>query len=281
MLSYINGKYLPKEEITISPDDRGFLFADGLYEVIRSYDGRLFQFQEHMARLNYGARQLRFNVTEFDSLLDVAENLIDQNGLKEGDALIYIQVTRGVAPRLHKFPPAETPLTVYATPRPFTPRRDELENGIGVLFVPDVRWARCDIKQVGLLPNVLAHQRAVESGAAEAVFVRDGAITEGTHSNIFAVISGQVITPPRTNYILGGITRRVVLRLCKELNFPFAERALFEHEARRADELFIAGTTVEITPVVKVDDQEVGSGRPGILTRRLQEAFEKFKGKQR
>ena len=279
MLSYYNGKYLPKEEVAISPDDRGFLFADALYEVIRSYSGRLFQLQAHIERMNYGARELRFNVTDFSYLGNVAEQLIRRNNLIEGDALIYIQVTRGIAPRLHVFPSDETPLTVYATARSFTPDLDQLENGVNVIFVPDQRWSRTDIKSVGLLPNVLAKQRAVENNAAEAIFVRDGAVTEGTHSNFFAVIDGMVLTRPRTNYILGGITRQVVLDLCNQLSIPYQERSIFEAEARQADELFIAGTTVEVTPVVQIEGQNLGDGKPGPVVRKLQEAFTKLRGR--
>lgn len=277
MLSYFNGKYLPKEEIAVSPDDRGFIFADGLYEVMRSYKGRLFQAQAHIDRLAYGAREIRFNATDFNYLIGVAEELIRRNDLNKGDALVYIQVTRGVAPRLHQFPPPETPLTVYATAKPFEPKSREQEKGVSVIFVPDLRWARTDIKSIGLLPNVLAKQQAVESGAAEAVFIRDGSVTEGTRSNVFAVIEGTVITRPRTNYILSGITRKVVLELCTSLDIPFQERALFEAEARGADELFLAGTTVEITPIVRIDGNMVGSGKPGPVTKRLQEAFFNFR----
>jgi D-alanine transaminase len=277
MLSYFNGLYLPRDQIAISPDDRGFIFADGLYEVMRSYEGKLFQPQAHIDRLTYGAREIRFNVTDFGYLIDVAEELIRRNELTKGDAIIYIQVTRGVAPRLHQFPPPDTHLTVYATARAFEPKTDELEEGVGVVFVPDLRWARTDVKSIGLLPNVLAKQQAVESGAAEAVFIRDGSVTEGTHSNFFAVIDGTVLTRPRTNYILSGITRKVILELCERLDIPFQERALFEAEARRADELFLAGTTVEITPIVRVDGSNVGTGKPGPVTKRLQEAFYKYR----
>jgi D-alanine transaminase len=273
MLSYFNGKYLEKDEIQISPDDRGFLFADGLYELIRSYSGRLFRMKDHVERLNYGAREIRLPVTDFGYLEEVARELIKRNKLFEGDAIVYIQVTRGTHPRLHKFPPPDTPLTVYATCKPFEPKTDELEKGVRVIFVPDLRWARTDIKSVGLLPNVLAQNQAVESGASEAVLVRDGSVTEGTHSNFFAVIDGTVTTRPRTNYILGGITRQVILELCQKLSIPYLERSIPEAQALAADELFIAGTTVEITPVVAVDERKIAGGKPGPITKKLQEAF--------
>lgn len=273
MLAYLNDQYLPQDEIVISPDDRGFLFADGLYEVIRSYQGRLFQVQAHVDRLNYGARSLRLKVTDFGYLIEVAQELIRRNELDREDAIIYIQVTRGAAPRLHRFPPEDTPLTVYAVAMPFERRKKDQEEGVSVIFVPDQRWARCDIKSVGLLPNVLANQRARDFGAYEAVFVRDGFVMEGTHTSVFAVIDGEVLTPPRTNYILGGITRLVVLDLCEKLSIPYRERSISEPEAHRADELMVIGTTTEITPVVQVNGEKLGSGQPGPLTRRLQEAF--------
>ena len=274
MIGYLNGQYLPQENIVISPEDRGFLFADGIYEVIRSYSGRLFRATAHLDRLSHGARALQFNHTDFSYLEAVCEKLIQDNQLTQGDAVIYLQVTRGVAPRSHAFPPIETPLTVYATAKPFQPQRQESENGIRVILVPDQRWARCDIKTIGLLANTLAHQRARKSHATEGLFVRDGVVMEGTHSNVMAVFDGKVITPPRTNYILAGITREFVLGLCGELSIPFSETPLYESDILNADELMIVGTTVEVTPVVAINGENIGSGVPGPLIRKLQTAFQ-------
>ncbi|MBI5593190.1 MAG: aminotransferase class IV [Deltaproteobacteria bacterium] len=278
MIGYLNGQYLPQENIVISPEDRGFLFADGIYDVIRSYNGKLFRAKAHLDRLSYGAGALQFNQTDFGYLEPVCERLIQDNRLYRGDAVIYMQVTRGVAPRSHAFPPIETPLTVYATARPFQPHQQEAETGIRVILVPDQRWARCDVKTIGLLANTLAHQRARTSLAAEGLFVRDGAVMEGTHSNVMAVFDGKVITPPRTNYMLAGITREFVLRLCGELSVPFLETPLYESDIRNADELMIVGTTVEVTPVIAVNGENIGSGEPGPLTRKLQMAFHRSVG---
>ncbi len=272
MIAYFNGGFLPEEEIRISPEDRGFLFADALYEVIRSYDGRLFEAQAHWNRLGYGAKALRFNRTQFTELQDVAETLIRENGLTRGDATVYIQVTRGQARRSHAFPPPQTPLTIYASARPFSPKSSTLE-GVSVILVSDQRWARCDIKTVGLTANILAHQQALDHQASEALFVRDGAVLEGTHTNLFAVFEGTVVTPPRTNYILGGITRQVVLDLCKELSIPAVENPVFESRILEADELMIVGTTMEITPVLRVNGQRLRSGAPGEVSLRLLKAF--------
>jgi D-alanine transaminase len=276
-VAYFNGKFISKEHIAISPDDRGFLFADGLYEVMRSYEGRIFRAQDHIERLNFGARELRFNLTDFGHLIEVAEKLIRDTNLTRGDALIYIQVTRGAAPRQHRFPPPETPLTVYASARGFASNMEEQKHGLKVILIPDLRWARTNIKTVGLLPNVLAHQEARDRNAAEAIFIRDGFLMEGTHSNIFAIKNDQVLTPPLSNHILNGITRRAVLELCDELSLPHSEQPISEGEGPKADELFITGTTVEITPVIATDGRPVGSGRAGEVTRRLQEAFRKMR----
>lgn len=276
MVGYLNGSYLPKERIAISPDDRGFLFADGLYEVIRSYDGTLFQVQAHLDRLIYGARALRFNTVDFLYLIDVAQELIHRNHLSQGDATVYLQVTRGIAPRAHLFPSPETPLTIYATASSFSPSDAALEHGINVTLVPDQRWTRCDVKTVSLIANVLARQQARDRGAFEAIFVRDGVALEGTHTNFFGVFDGTVVTAPRTNYILGGITRQVALDICRNLSIPFQERPILESELQHAEELMVIGTTTEITPIVTIDNKKVGSGGPGTMTRRLQEAFREF-----
>jgi len=273
MVGYLNGSYLPKEQIAISPDDRGFLFADGLYEVIRSYDGTLFQVQAHLDRLIYGARALRFNTVDFLYLIDVAQELIHRNHLSQSDATVYLQVTRGMAPRGHLFPSPETPLTIYATASSFSPSDAALEYGINVILVPDQRWTRCDVKTVSLIANVLARQQARDRGAFEAIFVRDGVALEGTHTNFFGVFDGTVVTAPRTNYILGGITRQVALDICKNLSIPIQERSILASELQDAEELMVIGTTTEITPIVTIDNKKVGSGRPGTITRRLQRAF--------
>jgi len=272
MIAYFNGRFLREEDIHISPEDRGFLFADALYEVIRSYEGRLLEAQAHWDRLSYGAKALRFNRTQFTELKEVAETLIRENGLTRGDATVYVQVTRGQARRSHAFPPPETPLTIYASARPFSPKSSALD-GVSVILVSDQRWARCDIKTVGLTANILAHQQALEHGAYEALFVRDGAVLEGTHTNLFTVVDGIVVTPPRTNYILGGITRQAVLHLCKELSIPAVENPVFESRLLEADEIMVVGTTTEITPILRVNGQGLRSGRPGEVTRRLWKAF--------
>ena len=276
MLAYFNGSFMPLEEIRISPNDRGFTFSDSLYEVIRAYDGRLFRPEAHIARLNYGAKELRFNRTDFHDLIEVGNRLIQENGLTDGDALVYIQVTRGDYPRSHRFPPPETPLTIYVNAHAFAPKREEHENGVTAITVPEERWARCHIKSTGLLPHVLAHQAAMEAGAYEALFVRDGYVLEGTRSNFVMIRKGTVITQPRTNSILPGTTLAAILDICNELGIPNVDRPITTGELLEADEMFVLGTATEVMPIVKIDRHIVGDGTPGPITRKIQVAFDKY-----
>jgi D-alanine transaminase len=273
MIVYFNGDFLPKELVRISPDDRGFLFADGAYEVIRSYDGRLFKLQAHLQRLENSLQALHIAAPDTGKLQDAAAQLLQHNALTTEDAALYVQVTRGVAPRKHAFPPSNTPPTIYLTASPFRASPEKWEQGVRIILLPDMRWSRCDIKSVALLPNVLANQQAKESGAHEAVFVRKGTITEGSHTNFAAVFDGRLITHPRTHHILPGITREIVLDLCRELDLSCSESPIREAKLREASELMLLGTTTEIMPVVQVDDWQVGNGQPGPVTRTLQRAF--------
>jgi D-alanine transaminase len=216
---------------------------------------------------------MRIKFSDFKTIGEVGESLIAQNGLMRGDALIYVEITRGVAPRAHTFPTVGTKPTVYVATMEFQPKRHQLDNGISVILVPDIRWTRCDIKTVALTPNVLMAQRALDEGAEDAIFVRDGVAIEGTASNVFAVLDGVVTTHPNTNLTLGGITRDVVLELCGRLGVPSREAPIFESKIPEAQELFVSSTTMEITPVVKVDGRKVGDGTPGPITRKIQKAF--------
>jgi len=273
MIVYFNGRFIPKEEVKISPDDRGFVFADGIYEVVRSYRGRFFEFEAHLKRLIRSLREIHISFAESESLRDICEALIRDNDLKEGDATVYIQITRGAAPRKHTFPDKTTRSTVYISASAFQPPEENWKNGIKAVLVPDIRWSRCDIKATALLSNVLANQRAYQNHAQEALFVRDGAITEGSHTNFCAVFDGQLVTFPESNYILSGITRGVILKLCREIEIPFREFPVFEKDLKRADECMILGTTTEVTPVIQVDEWKVGDGTPGPVTMKLQKAF--------
>lgn len=276
MIVFFNGRFLPKDEVRISPDDRGFLFADGVYEVIRIYAGRPFMMEEHLDRLRYSLGELRITLPrqQIEDLARITGELIRLNDLAQGEATIYIQVTRGEAPRKHAFPSGPTPPTLYVMASPFHPPLEKWELGVGVILVPDVRWARCDIKSLMLAANVLANQAAKERGAEEAIFVRDGIITEGTHTNVCAVFDGQLVTHPATNQILAGITRGLVLELCSRIGIPSRQAPIPVSDLPSAGELLLLGTTTQIMPVVQVDGRPVAGGRPGPVTRRLQEAFQ-------
>ncbi len=273
MLVYLNGEYIAEEDARVPVDDRGFLFADGVYEVARVYEGRIFKMPEHLERMTDGLAAIRIDFPGIAELTDVAERLLDENNLRSGGATIYIQVTRGVAPRKHAFPAGVRP-TVFVAAKPYAePPLEYWTDGVAAIRYPDIRWARCDIKSVALLGNVLANQAAHEVDAFEALFVRDGVVIEGSHSNFAAVIDGTLVTYPRCNFILPGITRATVLELCMELGIPVHEGPVYDHELFQAQELMLLGTTTEVMPVVRVDGQPIGDGTPGPVTERLINAY--------
>lgn len=272
---YLNGEYLPKDRALISPDDRGFIFGDGIYEVVRVIDGHIFEWDAHAERMTRGLAGLRitFGARDVTGLREVCERLVRDNGLLGGEATVYAQVSRGAAPRLHHFPPSGTAPTVYAFAAKFTVPRDLRERGATAITFPDFRWARCDLKTVNLLGAVLARQAAAESGAYEAILLRDGVMTEGAATNAFAVVAGALRTYPLSNYILPGITRRVVMELAEECGIAVVEEPVTHLELPRATELFVCGTTTDVTPLVTLDGHPVGSGKPGPVTTRLREAL--------
>ena len=270
---YFNGAYLLKDELRLSPDDRGFLFADGVYEVVRSYAGRLFALDEHLDRLARGLAAIQITNVDVMAFGAVSAELLQQNGLNDSNAMVYIQVTRGAAPRMHAFPSPAVPPTVYATATPLEPKADPAQ-GVAVITVPDIRWARCDIKSIALLPNCLANQQAHDGGAFEAVFVRDGVALEGTHTSLFGIFDGVVRTAPKSTYILPSITRAIVLDICSANGIPSEEAPILLEDLRRADELFLAGTTIEILPIVELDGAPVDTGRPGPVSRRILALFQ-------
>lgn len=272
---FLNGEYLPKDQARISVDDRGFVFGDGIYEVVRIIEGRIFAWSEHAARMARGLGVVRipFSAADVDGLEAVCNRLVGDNDLKAGEATVYMQVSRGAAPRTHYFPPAGTPPTVYASASRFTPSRDMREKGVKAITVPDFRWARCDLKTVNLMGAVLARQAAHEAGAYEALMIRDGMMMEGAATNAFAVIDGVVRTYPLSNYILPGITRQYVLDAARDAGVPVSEEPVTQAQMFAAPELFIVGTTTDVAPIVSLDGKPVGSGAPGPVTRKVQEAF--------
>jgi D-alanine transaminase len=272
---YLNGEYLPRERALISPDDRGFVFGDGIYEVVRMVDGRIFEWTSHAERMDRGLAALRipFGEREVGSLRGVCQRLVRDNGLADGEATVYMQVSRGAAFRTHHFPPDGTPCTVYAFATRFVVPQAQRDRGASGITFPDFRWARCDLKTVNLLGAVLARQAAAEAGAYEAILIRDGVMTEGAATNAFAVVDGTLRTYPLSNYILPGVTRKVLLELIAELAVPFSEEPVLLGELMRAEELFVCGTTTDVTPIITLDGKPVGSGTRGSVTRKLQEAL--------
>lgn len=274
MIVFLNGEYLPAEEARVPVDDRGFLFADGIYEVIRVYDGRPFLDTPHYDRLRSGLEAIRIATEPVEAIRAAAARLLEENDLQSGDATIYIQVTRGVAPRRHSFPDDGVPPTVYVAARPFRQHPAAYwQKGVAAITVPDTRWSRCDIKSIALLPNVLANQQAKEAGAFEALLVRDGVLIEGSHSNLAGVIDDTLVTYPVCNYILPGITRRLAIDLARTLDIPVRERPIRIEELARVQELFLTGTTTEIMPITTLDGRPVGSGGPGPVATRLQRVY--------
>jgi len=272
VIVYFNGSYQPKDAVRVSPDDRGFLLGDGAYEVGRTYGGRFYALDRHLDRLAYSLRELRISGVELEVVRGVFQELPRRNDLATRDALVYLQVTRGAAARTHGFPAPAVPPTLYAYAAPIVPRVDP-SAGVSVITLPDRRWARCDIKTISLVANCLANQEAQEAGAFEALLVRDGVVLEGSHTSLFAVFGGEIRTAPLTNYILPGITRGALLEICRAAGIPAVERPIQLEQLRQADEVFLAGTTIEALAVVRLDGQPVAGGKPGPLTRRLRELF--------
>lgn len=271
---YLNGRYLPLAEATVPVEDRGFLFGDGIYEVVRAYAGRPFAMTAHLQRLRRSAGAIRLQLPATD-LATVATELLARNDLSRSNATIYIQVTRGhPGPRVHAFPTTVVPPTVLVIARPLPALDPELwSQGVTAITCPDQRWGRCDIKAIGLLPNVLAKQQAVDAGVHEALLVRDGLVVEGATSNLFAVSGGEIHTHPADQRILAGVTRQAVIDQACRAGIPVHEQPISASELQAADEVFITSTISEVLGVVRIDGQTIGNGRPGPLTRNLHAAL--------
>lgn len=264
---YLNGRRLAPAEAVVRFDDRGFQFGDGAYEVLRIYEGGPFLLEEHLARLVRTLEGLEIALPEpLERIAELCRTL----AAERGDGTVYLQITRGAAPRAHAFPAGVAPtFLAYSNPAGRVPPALKLRS------VPDDRWGRCHLKTLNLLANVLAKQAALQAGADEGLFVReDGFVTEGTVSNAFLVRGGRVFTHPADARILCGVTRNFVLRLAADLGIPAEERSWTLEEARSADELFMTGTTIEVAPVESLDGRPVGDGKPGPVTRKLQTAFQ-------
>jgi D-alanine transaminase len=268
---WINGEIMPLADGRIGIEDRGFQFADGVYEVIRVYNGKPFTLDLHLQRLQKSASGIQLTLPiDLASLTAEIRSYLSKSSVREG--MIYLQLTRGSAPRLHAFPQCKPTLLFYAR---VLPPVDAPATGDGVklISVPDERWKRCWIKSIALLPNVLAKNQALAAGADEAVFIENGVVTECSASNIFAVVAGRVVTHPVGTKVLPGITRALLIDLAPKIGLKIDERAIREEEARQADELFITSTTREISWVSVLDGRRIGNGRCGPVTLKLHSAL--------
>ena len=270
---FLDGRYLPRHKATVSVDDRGWLFGDGVYEVVRHYGGRPMAIERHLERLRASLEAIAIDLPADLPTFDVIDQqLLQANGM--ADAASYWQVTRGTAPRQHHFPDPPVRPTVYATliPQPpFDPNADVPR--FKAVTGADQRWTRSTVKSTSLLANVLARQAAAEAGCDEAILVRDGVVTEGTLTSILIVAQGTVIAHPLDGTILGSVTRQIVLGQARNLNIPVAERPWPAARLPEADEVMSLGTTVEVSAVVAVDGRPVADGQPGPVTRRLFDAY--------
>lgn len=273
---YLNGSYVPMREAHVPVLDRGFIFGDGVYEVVPVYGRAPFRLPEHLRRLQYSLEAIRMaNPHDDETWTRLVLGLIDR--CPHPDQSLYLQVTRGVARRDHAFPKGARPTVFMMTGALSTPSAELLANGAAAVTATDNRWLRCDIKSTALLGNVLMRQLAVDAGAQETVMIRDGFLTEGAASNVFVVRDGIILAPPKSNLILPGTTYDVVLELAREGGMPFEIRPVSEAELRAADEVWITSATREVLAVTRLDGKPVGSGRPGPVFERMRTAFRAFR----
>ncbi|WP_456448620.1 D-amino acid aminotransferase [Thiolapillus sp.] len=269
LLLYLNGEFIPEDQARVSVMDRGFLFGDGVYEVIPAYAGLPFRLREHLNRLSNSLAAIRMTPPlDHEQWSQILHQLLQQRGSE--DQQIYLQITRGAyGKRLHAIPESVQP-TVMAMASPINRRDPELvARGMSVITLEDIRWQRCDIKTITLLANILAQSQAREEGADEAILVRDGLANEGTASNLFMVKDGLIITPPKSPHLLPGITRDLVLELAMDAGIPYAEASISADELETADEIWITSSTKEVMPVTRLNGKPVANGVPGPMWERM------------
>ncbi|MDB5922117.1 MAG: class aminotransferase [Betaproteobacteria bacterium] len=273
---YLNGEFMPLEDARIPVLDRGFIFGDGVYEVIPVYSRHPFRLPEHLARFSrsHDAIGLDYPMTDAE-WTRLVRDLITRNGSE--DQSIYLQVTRGVAKRDHAFPKGVKP-TVFGMSSPLTtPTRDAIEHGVATVSALDYRWQKCDVKSTSLLANCMLRQVAADAGATEVVMFRDGFLTEGSSSNVFIVQRGTILAPPKNNLVLPGITYDVVLELAQTNGLTHQVRPITENEVRTADEIWVTSSTKEVLAVATLDAKPVGNGKPGAAFRRMHQLYQDFK----
>lgn len=274
---YLNGDFLAPGEAKVSVMDRGFLFGDGVYEVIPVYSRRPFRIAEHLRRLQASLDSIRLANPLSDAQWRAAIGRIIAEA-EWDDQSVYLQVTRGpMAIRNHAFPDVITPTTFIMPDELHTPPAEQRQNGVDAVSAADYRWLRCDIKSVALLANCLLRQLAVDAGAAETVLFRDGFLTEGAAANVFVVAGGKLLAPPKNHLMLPGITYDVVLELAAAHGMPFEVRDIREEEARAADEMWLTSSTKEVLPIVRLDGKAVGAGQPGPAFAAMYQWYQDFK----
>ncbi len=273
---FLNGRFLPLEQATVPVLDRGFIFGDGVYELIPVYSRVPFRMDEHLARLERSLAAVRIaNPYAREKWRSTILELVAKQPW--GDQGVYLQVTRGVAKRDHAFPAGVEP-TVFAMSNPLVnPPQELVGKGVAAVSAPDNRWLRCDIKSISLIGNVLLRQASADAGAAETVLFRDGFLTEASASNVFVAKNGLLLSPPKSNLILPGITYDVVVEIAQQLGVPLEFRDIREAEVRGADELWVTSSSKEILAIVELDGKPVGEGKPGPLFRRAWQAYQEFK----
>ena len=278
---YLNGEFVPASTATVSVNDRGFLFADGCYEVTVAVEGRFVALDRHLARLQRTLDELRI-CFDAESLAPIHHDLIVRNGLERSPlASVYVQITRGVAPRTHAFPAGVPPTVLVRAQEIPGPSRAAVEHGSRAITAPDIRWGRVDLKTTGLLPNVLAEQAAIDAGVDDVILHRDGVVTEGSHTNVFAAIDGVLVTAPTGHRILPGVVRGIVIEQARADATTVDERAWTLDELRDADEVFMTSTTAGARPIIEIDGRPVGDGARGPLTARVQQRYDVFVAAER
>ena len=276
MQVYLNGEILEKEKALISPFERSFLFGDGVYEVIRYYPNKFFRADLHLERLQNSLNSVGIKYSNLDEIIPTFNKLMILNNLIKEVSIGYVQISRGEHfPRRHFFDDEIKP-TVFMYVEKSPAKFEEMQNGIKVGLEEDIRWMHCNIKAIALLPNILTRNRAIRKGLNEIIWHKNGIITEGTQTNIFIVKNEEVITPPLSNFILPGVTRKIVLELCNQIGIKNSERNLNVNELDTADEIFITSTTAEITPVVEISGTKIKNLEPGRISRILQKEFSKL-----
>ncbi|MEM7000045.1 MAG: aminotransferase class IV [Pseudomonadota bacterium] len=273
---YLNGQWCPPGKALINVNDRGFLFADAVYEAAPAYQGRFLKLEQHMQRLATGLNSLRIDA-DVNLVEKLHHELLSRNQLNQSEwAMVYTQITRGVAPRGHAFPAEAVLPTVYLFAKPLIkPAFTRWLQGYTAVTYPDQRWLRADLKTTMLLGNVLAQQAAVDAGADDVIMTRDGLLLEGSHANLFVVKRGSLHTPALDARILPGVTRFVVLELAQQLGLEVVQTDIEEAALIDAEEIFLCGTTTEVRPLISVDGKPIGGGNVGPITLRLYEAFQR------